>query len=387
MSRPRDNVGRETADREVRMKLKAFAELARSSASEWSDDNASRLSAALAYYTIFSLAPLLVIIMAIVGLVLGREQAGGQVAQQLESVLGPQMASVVQGIVQSASRPGSGIVAGIIGFIVLVVGASGVFYELHSSLNTIWDVQRKSAKGVMGVIRTRLPSFLIIFVVGLLLLVALALSAAISAFGHFFGAAVPGMSYLLQGANFILSFVVLGLLFAIIFKMLPDANIRWGDVWVGAGATSLLFVIGKLLIGLYLGRSTVASPYGAAGSLVILLAFIYYSAQIFFLGAEFTQIYANKFGSRIVPAAEGQPMPGEKPGDAAYPSSPEHGQGDGSARRPRAAAAASAGIQASGSRSEQEAQPIPPASWRLAMASFIGGIFAGMFLIRPHKPA
>ncbi len=367
------------------MKLKAFVELARSSASEWSEDNASRLSAALAYYTIFSLAPLLVIIMAIVGLVLGREQAGGQVAQQLESVLGPQMASALQGIAQSAQSPGSGIVAGAIGFIVLIVGASGVFYELHSSLNTIWEVQRKSAKGIMGVIKTRLSSFLIIFVVGLLLLVALALSAAISAFGQYFSGTIPGMSYLLQGANFVLSFVVIGLLFAIIYKMLPDANIRWSDVWVGAGVTSLLFVIGKLLIGLYLGKSTVASPYGAAGSLVILLAFIYYSAQIFFLGAEFTQIYANKFGSRIVPAEEGQPMPGEQPSAEHYPSSPESETGQTRGRHPETGAPPEGRLPVTGP--EKAAQPVPPSSWRLAMASFIGGIFAGMFLIRPHKPA
>jgi len=385
------------------MKPRAFVQLSKETAFEWSRDNASDLSAALAYYTVFSIAPLLVILMAIASFVLRGQE--GRLMDQIGSFLGPQMASTMQGILENAQRPGSGIIAGIIGVIVLIVGASGVFYQLHTSLNTIWDVQRKEGGGFMGVIRTRLSSFAIIFLIGLILLVAIAASAALSALGNVIGGGSGWVGYLLQVANFVLSFVIIGLLFAVIFKTLPDVEIRWSDVLIGAGVTSLLFVIGKLLIGLYLSKSTVASPYGAAGSLVILLAFVYYSAQVFFFGAEFTQIYANKFGSRIVPAREGEPMPGEEPSADRYPSEPGSDERGVRQREERRKGRAQAAGQARGEEREERravpghaaAQPPGPdrhgeelearPRWGVAFASFIGGILTGMFLRRPEKPA
>jgi membrane protein len=303
------------------MKLKEFVELLKATAFEWSADNASRLSAALAYYTVFSLAPLLVIVLGLIGWAFGGRVDGDQVMRGLENILGPEAASLITSLVRNVSRPGRGLFAQTVSVVVLVVGASGVFYELHASLNTIWDVERKST-GIMGTIKSRLPSFLVIFVVGLLLLVAVAASAAVSAFGPLLGNILPGAAYVLQAANFVISFGIIGLLFAIVYKMLPDAEIKWNDVWVGAAVTSVLFAIGKFAIGLYLARSTMSSPYGAAGSLIVLLAFIYYSAQIFFFGAEFTQIYANKYGSRIIPSDEARPLPGQDPSVEKYPSKP-----------------------------------------------------------------
>lgn len=315
------------------MKLGGFVDLLKETVFEWSADNASRLSAALAYYTVFSLAPLLVIVLGLIGWIFGGRVDGGQVMQGMENILGPEAASLMTSIVQNASRPGRGFVAQAISVVVLLVGASGVFYELHASLNTIWDVQRKST-GIMGTIKSRLPSFLLIFVVGFLLLVAIAAGSAVSAFGPVLARVLPGTAYVLQAANSVISFGIIGLLFAVVYKILPDAEIRWSDVWVGAGVTSLLFAIGKFAIGLYLARSRMNSLYGAAGSLIVFLAFVYYSAQIFFFGAEFTQIYANKYGSRIVPSDQAEPKPGQNPSVERYPSKPDaQGKEDGRGSR------------------------------------------------------
>ncbi len=383
------------------MKPRDLIDLFKQTGSEWSEDNASRLSAALAYYTVFSVAPLLVIIMAIAGFVFRGSE--GRLMEQIGSFVGPQAASILQTMLENARRPGSGIVAGVIGIVVLIVGASGVFYELHSSLNTIWDVERKSEKGIMGVIRTRTSSFLVIFLIGFLLILALAASTAISTFGNLLAGTIPGMEYLLQAANFLLSFAVIGVLFAVLYKTLPDVDIRWSDVAVGAGVTSLLFVIGKLLIGLYLSKSTVASPYGAAGSLIILLAFVYYSAQIFFVGAEFTQIYANRYGSRLLPSEHAKAIPEEEPSAQEYPSRPppeQKGETEREERRRKGAAAAHPRID--GKRPKPLArdvdaprivepdtgdEEVAPHRWGFAFATFIGGLLAGMFLRRPARPA
>jgi membrane protein len=294
------------------MRWKGFLGLLKEAAFKWSADNASRLSAAVAYYTVFSLAPLLVIVLGLIGWIFGGRMDGGQVVQGMGNIVGPEAASLIESIVENIGRPSRGIAAQIIGVAVLLVGASGVFYELHASLNTIWGVERRST-GITATIKSRLPSFILIFVVGFLLLVAVVAGAGISTFGRHMGDSLPGAAYVLHAANFILSFVLIALLFAIVYKMVPDAETEWNDVWAGAALASLLFAIGKFAIGLYLARSTMLSLYGAAGSLIVFLAFVYYSAQIFFFGAEFTRAYAGRYGSRTVSSDQGEPAPGQSP--------------------------------------------------------------------------
>jgi membrane protein len=272
---------------------------------EWREDGATRLAAALAYYTTFSLAPLLVLIIAIAGLVGGHEAAQNQTMAQVEDLLGTEGREFVQGMIESASRPATGLVATLIGVMTLLFGALGVFGELQNSLNTIWEVKPKPAEGFLDGVKRfivkRLLSFTMVLGIGFLLLASLVVSAAVSALGEYIGSRWPLADFWLQLINFIISFVVITLLFAMIFKFLPEIEIAWKDVWLGAAVTSILFSLGKFLIGLYLGRSEVGNTFGAAGSLAILLIWIYYSAQILFFGAEFTQVYANRYGSKIVP--------------------------------------------------------------------------------------
>jgi membrane protein len=272
---------------------------------EWRDDNATRLAAALAYYTTFSLAPLLVLVIAIAGLLGGREAAQNQTMAQVQDLLGVQGKEFVQGMIESASKPSTGIAATIIGVVTLFFGALGVFGELQNSLNTIWEVKPKPAKnfidGIKRFVGRRLLSFAMVLGTGFLLLASLVLSAALSALGGYIGTRWLVADLWLQVINFFISFGVITLLFAMIFKLLPEVKMAWKDVWLGAAVTSALFTLGKSLIGLYLGRSQVGSTFGAAGSLAILLIWIYYSAQILFFGAEFTQVYANGYGSKIEP--------------------------------------------------------------------------------------
>ncbi|HEX5942997.1 MAG TPA: YihY/virulence factor BrkB family protein [Anaerolineales bacterium] len=272
---------------------------------EWREDGANRLAAALAYYTTFSLAPLLVLIIAIAGLAGGREAAQTQTMAQVEDLLGAEGRDFVQGMIESASRPATGWMATFIGAVTLLFGALGVFGELQNSLNTIWEVKPKPAKGVLDGIRRfvfrRLLSFTMVLGIGFLLLASLVVSAGVSAFGEYIGTRWPMADIWLGLINFTVSFLVITLLFGMIFKFLPEIKVAWKDVWLGAAVTSVLFSLGKFLIGLYLGRSEVGNTFGAAGSLAILLIWIYYSAQILFFGAEFTQVYANRYGSKIVP--------------------------------------------------------------------------------------
>jgi len=272
---------------------------------EWREDGANRLAAALAYYTTFSLAPLLVLIIAIAGLVGGHEAAQNQTMAQVEDLLGTEGREFVQGMIESASRPATGLVATLIGVVTLLFGALGVFGELQNSLNTIWEVKPKPAKGLLDGIKRfvvkRLLSFTMVLGIGFLLLASLIVSAAVSALAEYIGTRWPLGDFWLELINFIISFVVVTFLFAMIFKFLPEINIAWRDVWLGAAVTSALFSLGKFLIGFYLGRSEVGNTFGAAGSLAIILIWIYYSAQILFFGAEFTQVYANRYGSKIVP--------------------------------------------------------------------------------------
>ncbi len=276
-------------------------DLVKETFSEWSKDKASRLAAALSYYTIFSVAPLLIIAIAVAGLVFGRKAATDQLVGEIRDLVGNDGAQVIQSILQNASKTTSGILATLIGLATLLVGASGAFGQLQDSLNTIWEVRPKAGRGVRGVLRDRFLSFSMVLFIGFLLMVTLLLSAFLSGIGKYLADLLPMSSLVLQAINFAISLGVTSFLFALIFKVLPDAYIRWRDVWVGAAVTALLFSLGRFLIGLYLGRSSISSAYGAAGSLVVLLLWIYYSAQILFLGAEFTQVYARKFGQEITP--------------------------------------------------------------------------------------
>jgi membrane protein len=276
---------------------------------EWSDDRASRLAAALAYYTIFSLAPLLIIAIAVAGFFFGEAAAREAVVTQLESLIGQQGAEAVQQMLANANRPGAGTVALIIGVATLLLGASGVFAQLKGALNTIWDVKPAPGQGIWKTVSDRLLSFGMVLGIAFLLLVSLLVSTVLSTLSGQFEQLLPGADFLWQLLDFAISLGVIALLFAIIYKVLPDVTIAWKDVWVGAGVTALLFTIGKFLIGLYLGRSSVGSTYGAAGSLVVLLVWVYYSAQIVFIGAEFTQVYARRYGSRIRPEGDAVALP------------------------------------------------------------------------------
>ena len=291
---------------------------------DWKEDKASRLSAALAYYTIFSLAPLLVIVIAITALFWEQSAVQSQVMNQIEGLVGAEGRAFVSDLLTSASNPARGITATVLGIITLFFGALGVFNELHNSLNIIWNVKEEETKGFVQVVKKviidRFLSFTMILGVGFLLLVSLVVSAGLSAVQETIGNAIPLSEIILQILNLIISIAAITVLFALIYKILPDAEIAWRDVWLGAFVTSVLFSIGKTLIGLYLGNSAIASSFGAAGSLVLLLVWIYYSAQILFFGAEFTQVYANNYGSKIVPEGEEQaaesgetPQPGRKP--------------------------------------------------------------------------
>ncbi len=283
------------------MNLKVFLELLKQTFAEYNEDKVSRLAAALAYYTVFSIAPLLIIAIAIAGLVFGQEAAQGQIVGQIQGLVGRDGAEIIETAIKNASQPKSGIIATVINIGVLLFGASGVFTQLQDALNTVWEVAPKPERGLFNLVVQRFLSFAMVLVIAFLLLTSLVLSAALAALSSYGSALLPGFDVLWQVLNLVVSFGVITVLFALIYKFLPDAKIAWGDVWIGAAITSLLFAIGKFALGVYLGNASFGSTYGAAGSLVIILAWVFYSAQILFIGAEFTQVYASRFGSRIVP--------------------------------------------------------------------------------------
>ena len=272
---------------------------------DWKDDKAPRLGAALAYYTIFSLAPLLLIAVAIAGLAFGREAAQGRIVDEVGGLLGETGGKAIEEMVRSASKPSEGVLATITGLVALLFGASGAFNELRQAMNTVWEVPEREGGGLKGLIKDRLLSFAMVVFIGFLLLVSLLASAALSAMGELMGGFMTEKLHLLQIVNTVVSLGVVTVLFAMIFKFLPDAQpvVAWKDVWIGAFMTAILFTLGKLAIGLYLGRGTVGSAYGAAGSLLVILVWVYYAAQILFFGAELTQVYASRHGSRKTTAA------------------------------------------------------------------------------------
>jgi membrane protein len=275
------------------MDARALVSLAKRSVTKWLDDDAPSRAAALSYYTVFSLAPLLVIAVAVAGFVFGKQAVSGELHRQLDGLVGAQSAQAIQDMMVSASRPGAGLLASVVGVVVLLLGATGAFVELQDALNAMWKVERKKTSGILAFLRARLLSFAMVGVIAFLLLASLAVSTVLSALGHFADDRLPGGELLAQGVNLVVSVGVITLLFASIYKVLPDKSITWGDVWLGSFVTSILFTVGKLLIGLYLGKGSVASSYGAAGSFAMLLIWIYYSSMILFLGAAFTRIHGE----------------------------------------------------------------------------------------------
>ena len=282
--------------------------------SEWIDDEPFALAAALSYYTLFSLAPLLTIAIAIAGFFFGQEAAQNQVVQTSQGFLGKESAEAIQEMIRNASeKPGAGIISTIFGVIALLFGAGGVVGQLQTSLNQIWGVAPKPGQGIWGFVRQRFISFAMVLSIGFLLLVSLVVSALLAGLTALLSGAAGGVAVIGQLLDLLVSFGFVTLLFALIYKFLPDAEIQWKDVWIGAALTSILFTVGKWLIGLYLGSSGVTSVYGAAGSLITVLLWVYYSSLIFFLGAEFTQVYAAQYGSGVAPAPNAQVVDPEKP--------------------------------------------------------------------------
>src|SRR3954465_10624741 len=271
---------------------------------EWMDDKAPQLGAALAYYTVFALAPLVLVLLAIVGVIFRDDPSGAwtRVTEQMGYFLDQSAIQVVTDIAHDASKPGKSAMATVIGIALALFGASGVFGQLQDALNTIWGVKAKPGEGIMSFLRARFVSFAMLGGVFFLLLVSLTVKALLKGFSHYVQHALPGGLAIAVSVYLVFDFAVVTILFAMIFKFLPDAEIQWRDVWIGAAMTAIFFGIGKWALGLYLGSGAAASAYGAASSLITLLLWIYYSAQILLFGAEFTQVYSDRYGSHVEPA-------------------------------------------------------------------------------------
>jgi membrane protein len=289
-------------------------------AGDWMEDNALRLSAALAYYSVFSIAPLLVICVGLAGWFFGADAVRGQLDNQLRGLVGGQAAQAIQSMVQSTSQPSKSLLATVIGVVTLLIGASGVFGQLKDALNTIWGVKAKPGVGWRRFVRERLLSFSMVLVIGFLLLVSFLLTALLSAFNEWIAALVSLPGWMLAGAAMLVSFAIITLLFASIFKVLPDVQIDWRHVWVGAAATAFLFELGKFGLAFYLGRESTASSFGAAGSVVLLLLWVYYASCLLLFGAEFTKVYAATNGAKLQPTALAELIRAEP--DAAQATTP-----------------------------------------------------------------
>lgn len=275
--------------------------LATKTYNEWSEDRALRFSAALAYYAVFSITPVLIIAIAVAGVLFGEQAARGEILQQFSNLLGEKAAAGVQGLIQTASDKPKSALATAIGVVTLIVGASGVFGQLKDALNTIWGVRIKPGTAIRDFIRDYLVSFGMVLAVGFLLIVSLVVTTAVQAVTHYMTGVLP-MSPLTAPVTELGSFALMSLLFAVIYKVLPDVQLQWRDVWTGAAVTGILFTVGKYLIGLYLATSSVASSFGAAGALILVLVWIYYSTVIFFFGAEFTKVYSRECGRGVKPS-------------------------------------------------------------------------------------
>lgn len=288
------------------MNVKKIIQLLKTTFQEWQQDNASRLAAALAYYTVFSISPLLVIAVAIAGRFFGQEAAKEEIVNQISAFVSEDAIDPILMALNNISQPQIRGMASLISIGVLLIGASGIFAQLQDALNTVWNVKPKPGQGILLFVRKRLFCFFMVLAIGFLLMLSLILSAAVSTIGTYRTDFLPGSAILWENLDFIISLGLLTFLFGLMFKYVPDANIIWKDVFVGALITALLFIFGKFLLGLYLSAGSLGSAYGAAGSLAVFLAWVYYSAQIILLGAEFTQVYARMYGSDIRPGKRSQ---------------------------------------------------------------------------------
>jgi membrane protein len=291
-------VGETSSEKSPASLLKTLTALLRQAGAAWLDDDSPTLGAALAFYTLFSLAPVLIVAVSVAGLVFGDKAAQGEIVRQFQGLMGTQGATAIEIILQSTNRPGLGVLATALSLIAILVGASGAFNELQDALNIIWKVHSTKSFWSLA-LRHRVFSLGLVVATGFLLLTSLVITASLSAAERLVGTLLPISIVVLQSMNFVFSFVVITLLFALIFKLIPDTIIPWRDVWMGAAVTSLLFTVGKVLIGFYLGHSALTSAYGAAASLVVFLIWIYYSAQILLFGAEITHVYALKYDPRL----------------------------------------------------------------------------------------
>ena len=357
--------------------------LARTAVTSWSDDYAPSMGAALACYTIFSLAPLLLIVISVAGLLFGEEAVRGELFGQLAGLLGPEASTAVEGLLASVARPMEGIAGTIFGVAVLLFGATTVFGELQTALDRIWRAPaRTDISGLWSALRARLLSFSMILVLAFLLLVSLVLGAAVAALGKWWGGIFGSWEILAQAVNLLVGYGVTTVVFAMIYKIMPRVRVRWHDVWLGALVTAALFTIGKFLIGLYIGKSGVASGYGAAGSIVVILVWVYYSAQIFLLGAEFTWVYARTYGSMSGSAETGE---AQKPaGVGATPDAPAA-----IAARVASAAPASSIAPATVAGDDDRLQPAPE-STKEPVARIAAGfsllLLSRYLLRRSHPP-
>ena len=283
------------------MNLRKIGKLLKETFKEWQEDKASRIAAALAYYAVFSISPLLVIAIAIAGTVFGQDTAQEQITEQLTALVGEDGVKPILMALNNISQPKVRGVASLISIAVLLLGASGIFAQLQDALNTVWKVKPQPGQGVLPFIRKRVSSFLMVLAIGFLLILSLVLSAVVAALSKYRTDFLPGSQILWENLDFIVSLGLMTFLFCLMFKYVPDVKIAWKDVFVGAVITAVLFLFGKFLLGVYLSKGSLGSAYGAAGSLIVLLAWIYYSAQIILLGAEFTQVYSRMYGSNIRP--------------------------------------------------------------------------------------
>lgn len=304
----------------MKMKLRDAWPLLKQTGREFVNDKAMTLGAALAFYTALSIAPLLLLVIVIAGAVYGADAARGGIADQLDDLIGSEGAKAVEAMLAKTQTPGGGALSTLVGVATLLFAATGVFASLQDALNTVWNVKPDAGpSGIWGMIRDRLLSFSMVCGMAFLLLVSLVFGAVLSALGGAFERWLPYSSVWIGAANLVIGFVVTTLMFAMIYKVLPHARPAWSDVWVGALMTAALFTVGKYLIGLYLGKAAVGSSFGAAGSFVVLLFWIYYSSLILLFGAEFTQVYAQQFGTGLVPAARPKPGPRTESGVGAAP--------------------------------------------------------------------
>jgi len=367
------------------MKIKSAFNIIKGTAAEFGEDNVLRLSAALAYYAIFSIGPLLAIVVGLAGLAFGNEHVSHQIHQSLQGMLGENSAKTIDSMMTARSHSKS-LLTTIIGVVALLFGAAGVFGQLQDSLNTIWEVKAKPGAGIWGLVRQRFLSFSMILGIGFLLLVSLALSTALGALAGMLNNMIPMGDLVAHAIDFIVSFGVVTLLFAMIFKYLPDVRIPWSKVWIGAIVTALLFTLGKYLLGLYLGRASTSSAYGAAGSVIVILMWVYYASVIVLAGAEFTQVYAKRTGAKIVPDKYAVPVTKEERAEEGIPKDKTDAKKP--QAHPKPGEHLPAGAPAFAARTTSGKRPISEDAFDVAWVTFATGCIVGALLrIRPVRKA